>query len=112
MPDENVKDEAPIGSKKLAYFVLATICVLPFAAGLGLFAVGFLYHKPQLLTYFVVVCMFGSPVLGVLALAGFFFTCFAWKENPRYYILWIVYLLFIVGFVIVGLKSLAGLGPM
>jgi hypothetical protein len=112
MADNNVKNEAPNHGKKLAYVVLATTCVLPFAAGLGLFTVAWLYHKPQLLAYLVVACMFGSPVLGLLALAGFFFTCFAWGENPRYYILWVIYLLFIVGFVILGVKILAGVGPM
>lgn len=84
-------------------FILATICTLPFAVGLGLYAIFLLSHEEQFINFVVLACMYGWPLLAPLAVIGLTCVVFSWIWSPHYCRLFLIlYAIFIVGFVTLG----------
>ena len=108
---DKIQSDSVTVFQRPTYFVLATLFASPFAGGLGLFVVAWMYHKPQLLTYLLIPCMFFWPILAVVAFFGFIFVAVGLFRTPRYSILLVIDLLFIVGFGILGWKLISSIGP-
>jgi len=109
---EEGKDDS--GSKRTGTtsFVLSLLCTLPFAAMLGLFAVAWVFGKPQLLNYLIVPCLFGWPVLVFIAIVGLISIVCALFQHPKLYPLLILCALVIVGFMAFWYYGITHLGPM
>ena len=107
------KQDAPVDATRRLPFVLATLCSLPFATGLGFYAAYLLTRKELFVDCVVMACMFGWPVLGLLAIAGVGFIVFSWMHSVRACRVWLaICTLCILGFTALGYAALTGLGPL
>jgi hypothetical protein len=93
------REDAPVAGSRPLLFVFATICTLPSAVELGLYAAFLISRKEWMVDCVVLGCLFGWPVLGLLAVGGLVLIVFSWIRSPNIHrVLLTSYTLLIVGF--------------
>jgi hypothetical protein len=96
MPAEAEKP-SPDEEKTPVFFSLATLCASPFVILSGLGLAAFLTKRSELFKP-LVVSVFFTPVLLIMALGGLICIVLAWKKHPRYRLPLSFYLIAIVAY--------------
>jgi nicotinamide riboside transporter PnuC len=111
MQEENRNSTSGVKGSWLS-FILATICTLPFVVFSLLHLMATTFNMPMLLAFLRFAAVGFSPFFAIAALIGLISIGFAMKQQPKFWLLLIVYALIILGDIASWIYAISNLGSM